>query len=110
MQLDLFLQQPAVVCGHSDCSCKCREHELLVLSDQRDCSTSDAFAESIKAVVRFRMAEVWNDLLAIVGCIQWLLTPRADAPTIQPVFDLVGAKEGTVTFSERDLGFAHVLC
>lgn len=109
LQLDLFLQQPAVLCGHSDCFYKCREHELLVLSDQRDCSTSDAFAESIKAVIRFRMAEVWNDLLAIVGCIQRLLTSGADASAAQSVIDLVGAEEGAVTFTERNFSFVHVL-
>lgn len=89
LQLDLFLQQPATACGQSDCFYQRWEHELFVLSDERDRSTSNAFAEAIKAVVRFRMAEVWNDLLAIVGCIQWLLTPRADAPTTQPVFVVV---------------------
>ncbi|PXB97863.1 hypothetical protein C0043_41805, partial [Pseudomonas aeruginosa] len=47
------------------------------------------------------------DLLAIVGCVQRLLTSGADASTTQPVFDLVGAKEGAVTFTEGDLGFVH---
>ncbi|MCY1313274.1 hypothetical protein D9M70_637800 [compost metagenome] len=81
-----------------------------MLSNQSDRCTSDTFAEAIKAVVRFRMAEVWNDLLAIVGCIQRLLTSGTDASTTQPVFDLVGAKEDAVTLTERNLGFVHVLC
>lgn len=55
------------------------------------------------------MAEVWYDLLAIVSCIQRLLTSGADASATQSVFDLVGAKEDAVTFTERNFSFVHVL-
>lgn len=55
------------------------------------------------------MAEVRDDLLAVVSGIQRLLAPRADTPAAQSVCYFVGAEEGAVTFSERDLGFVYVL-
>ena len=67
LQLDLFLQKSAVMCCNLNCFYQRREHELVALSDQGDRCTSDTFAEAIKAVIRFRMAEMRNNLLAIVG-------------------------------------------
>lgn len=67
LHLDLFLQKSAVSCCNPNCFYQRWEHELFVLSDQGDRCTSDTFAEAIKALIRFRMAEMRNNLLAIVG-------------------------------------------
>ncbi len=110
LQLDLFLQKSAVFCCNPNCFYPRWEHELFALSDQGDRCTSDTFAESINAVVRLHVAEVRNDLLSVVGCVQRLLAAGADASAAQSVLDLVGPEEGPVTFSEWDFGFVHVLC
>lgn len=67
LQLDLFLQKSAIFCCNPNCFYPRWEHELFALSDQGDRCTSDTFAEAIKAVIRFRMAEMWDNFLAIVG-------------------------------------------
>ena len=66
-QIDLFFQKSAVLCSNPNCFYQRWEHELFVLSDLGDRCTSDTFAEAIKAVIRFRMAEMWDNPLAIVG-------------------------------------------
>jgi len=45
------------------------------------------------------MAEMWDDLLAIVGSVQWLLAAGADASAAQSVLDLVRSKENAATLS-----------
>jgi len=55
------------------------------------------------------MAEVWDDFLAVVYCVQRLLAAGADASAAQPVLDFVRSKEDAVTLTERDLGLVHVL-
>ncbi len=67
LPLDLFFQKSAALCGYPNCFYQRWEHELLLLGNQGDRCTSDTFAEAIKAVIRFRMAEMRNNLLAIVG-------------------------------------------
>ncbi len=67
LQLDHFLQKSAVLCCNPNCFYQRWEHQLFALSDQGDRCTSGTFAEAIKAVIRFRMAEMWDNFLAIVG-------------------------------------------
>lgn len=67
LQLDLLFQKSAALCGNPNCFYQRWEHELLLLGNQGDSCTSDTFTEAIKAVIRFRMAEMWDDLLAIIG-------------------------------------------